>query len=145
MKNLKNTTLAGKKVLGWTEEFNTCECCGKSELKGTWFCEMGNGLSLHFGSVCVFKNMNMTAKEVKNSANETMKNETNKRWAMMQSHPELLSLESERKTKKDQVMKSGQRVWGHPELTAINNRITEIKSEINSLFPFASKTKLWFS
>lgn len=41
------------KVLGYTDEIIACDCCGKSNLRGTFGVETDAGDVLHYGSVCV--------------------------------------------------------------------------------------------
>lgn len=43
------------KVLGYTEDHTNCDCCGKSNLRGTFAVETEAGEVLHYGSVCVNK------------------------------------------------------------------------------------------
>jgi hypothetical protein len=45
---------AEKIILGFTEEITDCDCCGKSDLKGTYAISL-NGYISYFGSVCAFK------------------------------------------------------------------------------------------
>jgi len=41
------------KLLGYTTDFNQCECCGKENLKGTIsILDLNNDVILHFGSTC---------------------------------------------------------------------------------------------
>jgi len=41
------------KVLGYTTDFNKCECCGKEDLKGTVsILDLIGDIVLHFGSTC---------------------------------------------------------------------------------------------
>jgi recombinational DNA repair protein (RecF pathway) len=41
------------KVLGYTTDFNQCECCGKSDLKGTVsILDLNTDVVLHFGTAC---------------------------------------------------------------------------------------------
>lgn len=45
------------KILGTDDSINTCDCCGKTDLKATWTVEMiESGEILHYGSVCVKRN-----------------------------------------------------------------------------------------
>jgi len=44
------------KVLGWTDEVTVCDCCGKSDLSGTFGVELDDGAVVHYGSVCVKRN-----------------------------------------------------------------------------------------
>ena len=41
------------KVLGYTEEVTTCDCCGKRNLRGSYGVETDAGDVLYYGSVCV--------------------------------------------------------------------------------------------
>lgn len=41
------------KVLGFTDEITTCDCCGKRNLKGSFAIETNAGEIVHYGSVCV--------------------------------------------------------------------------------------------
>lgn len=43
------------KVLGFTDEVTVCDCCGKSNLSGTFGIETDGGEIVHYGSVCVNK------------------------------------------------------------------------------------------
>ena len=44
------------KILGWTDEVTACDCCGKSDLSGTFGVELDDGAIVHYGSVCVKRN-----------------------------------------------------------------------------------------
>jgi len=44
------------KVLGFTDEVTVCDCCGKSDLSGTFGVELDDGAVVHYGSVCVKRN-----------------------------------------------------------------------------------------
>lgn len=41
------------KVLGYTDEVTTCDCCGKTNLRGSFGVETDAGEVLYYGSVCV--------------------------------------------------------------------------------------------
>lgn len=43
------------KVLGYTDEVTTCDCCGKRNLKGSFAIETDGGETIYYGSVCVNK------------------------------------------------------------------------------------------
>ena len=43
------------KVIGFTENYNTCDCCGRTNLKGTYCVDDLHGNFIHFGSTCVKK------------------------------------------------------------------------------------------
>ena len=55
-----------KKVIGFTDSVNECDCCGKSGLKGT-FCVSIDGQEFYYGSTCAFKKHGFDKKEVENS------------------------------------------------------------------------------
>lgn len=44
------------KILGWTDEVTACDCCGKSDLSGTFGVELDDGAQVNYGSVCVKRN-----------------------------------------------------------------------------------------
>jgi hypothetical protein len=71
------------KIIGFTDSVNECDCCGKTQLKGTYCLEI-NGVELYYGSVCAFNSHGLTIdeqKEIKKSFNYKVKNE-NKLKAM---------------------------------------------------------------
>jgi hypothetical protein len=58
-------------VLGFTDSVHTCDCCGKTDLKGTFGIEMiETGEVLYYGSVCVTRNTGKTKKELKSMQDE---------------------------------------------------------------------------
>ena len=58
------------KILGYDESFNTCDCCGKTNLKGTFTVETDAGDDLHYGSICVTRHTGKPAKQVKQEAKD---------------------------------------------------------------------------
>lgn len=60
------------KILGWTDEVTVCDCCGKSDLSGTFGVELDDGAQLNYGSVCVKRNTGVKnpAKAAKDYENE---------------------------------------------------------------------------
>ena len=42
-----------KTIIGYTDSINECDCCGKTELKGTYCIDL-DGVELYYGSVCAF-------------------------------------------------------------------------------------------
>jgi hypothetical protein len=53
-----------KRIIGYTDSITECECCGKTELKGT-FCIEIDGEEFYYGSVCAFKSHGVTEDEKK--------------------------------------------------------------------------------
>lgn len=53
-----------KRIIGYTDSVNECECCGKKELKGTYCLEI-DGEELYYGSVCAFKNHGLSIEDQK--------------------------------------------------------------------------------
>ena len=54
---MKPNTVRKFNILGSDDSINTCDCCGKTDLKATWAVEMiETGEILHYGSVCVTRN-----------------------------------------------------------------------------------------
>ena len=54
------------KILGTDDAVNTCDCCGKTNLKATVIVEV-NGEVLHYGSVCATRHTKLTDKEIKHA------------------------------------------------------------------------------
>ena len=53
-----------KKIIGYTDSINECDCCGRVDLKGTYCVEL-DGEELYFGSICAFKVHGITEDEQK--------------------------------------------------------------------------------
>lgn len=51
-------------IIGYTDSVNECDCCGKTELKGTYCLEI-DGEEFYYGSVCAFKSHGITTEEQK--------------------------------------------------------------------------------
>ena len=53
-------------ILGFTEEFTSCDCCGRTELKGTYVIDDLQGNIYYYGSSCGLKAASLdNAKELK--------------------------------------------------------------------------------
>ena len=64
-----------KTILGFTEDITSCDCCGKTDLKGTYAIDF-NGDICYYGSVCAFKVQGITfeeQKQVKKEYNKKIK------------------------------------------------------------------------
>lgn len=57
------------KILATDDAVNTCDCCGKSNLKFTFAVEVGGDV-LHYGSTCVTKHTGRTFIQAKNEIAE---------------------------------------------------------------------------
>ncbi len=65
-------------IIGYTDSVNKCDCCGKTELKGTYCVEV-EGVELYYGSVCAFKNHGITKEEQKEAKAKFTKEQKNKK------------------------------------------------------------------
>jgi hypothetical protein len=55
-KEKNDYSLKNYQILGYTRDFNVCECCGKQDLAGTVaILDLQSGVELHFGSTCAAK------------------------------------------------------------------------------------------
>lgn len=66
-----------KRIIGFTDSINVCECCGKANLKGTYCIEL-DGEELYYGSTCAFKNHGLSIdeqKELKTKFTKAQKNQ----------------------------------------------------------------------
>jgi hypothetical protein len=48
-----------------TEEINTCDCCGRTDLKATVAMKLSDGGILHYGRTCAARNSGKTSKQIK--------------------------------------------------------------------------------
>ncbi len=51
-------------ALGTDDSINTCDCCGKSNLKFTVTIELDDGEIVHYGSVCARRNTGKAQKQI---------------------------------------------------------------------------------
>jgi len=58
------------KIIGFTDSVNECDCCGKTELKGTYCMESENGDEFYFGSVCGARAAGITTKTLSSTVKE---------------------------------------------------------------------------
>lgn len=52
------------KIIGFTDKINECDCCGKTELKGT-YCISIDGNEFYYGSTCASNTINISSDEIK--------------------------------------------------------------------------------
>ena len=67
-----------KTIIGYTDSINECDCCGKTELKGTYCIDL-DGVELYYGSVCAFKSHGLTTDEQKELKSIFTKEQKNKK------------------------------------------------------------------
>lgn len=79
------------KVLGFEEAINACDCCGKTNLKGTFAVEREDGETLYFGSVCVTRHTGRDAKAVRKEAKDATQERLNRASTEFNSHPAELA------------------------------------------------------
>lgn len=74
-----------KTIIGYTDSINECDCCGKTNLKGTYCIDL-DGVELYYGSVCAFKNHGVTIEEQKELKKEyTIRLKSTEKLAIMES------------------------------------------------------------
>jgi len=57
----------------FTDSVTTCECCGKSELKGTYLVANELGSENYYGSTCVKRNLKISQSDLTMYVNESIK------------------------------------------------------------------------
>lgn len=60
--------MATYKTLAIVDDVNSCDCCGKSNLKSTVAMERDDGEVLYFGSVCATRHSGRDPKSIKSEA-----------------------------------------------------------------------------
>jgi hypothetical protein len=82
------------KALGTDDSVNTCECCGKTNLKFTVAIELDCGEIVHYGSVCAGRNTGETRPQI----NAEIKTETQRvrdaASSEYRASPELVAYEA---------------------------------------------------
>jgi hypothetical protein len=48
-----------------TDEIDTCDCCGRTDLKATVAMKLSDGGILHYGRTCAARNSGKTSKQIK--------------------------------------------------------------------------------
>jgi hypothetical protein len=91
-------------VLGFTDSVHTCDCCGKSNLKGTFGIQMiDSGDVLYYGSTCVTRNTGKPKKEINQMAREYHEAQVKLARAEYRSTPECAAYQA----KLDEARKAG--------------------------------------
>jgi hypothetical protein len=52
------------KALYITDEINTCDCCGRADLKATVAMQLSDGGILHYGRTCAARNSGKTSQQI---------------------------------------------------------------------------------
>lgn len=76
------------KILGYTQDVNECDCCGRKDLKGTVCMEDSEGGVCYFGVVCAAHMSKRTSKEIVTEYKETIKQNRKKATIEFRSSPE---------------------------------------------------------
>ena len=85
--------MATYKTLAIVDDVNTCDCCGKSDLKSTVAMEREDGEILHFGSVCATRHSGRDIAVIKNEAREAYAVKTAAARAEFERHPARVAYE----------------------------------------------------
>src|SRR5258707_10369859 len=83
-------------VLGYEEAVNTCDCCGKTNLNGTFAVERDDGEVLHFGCVCVTRHTGKAAKIIRKEAKDATADRRRAAVAEFKAHPSVAALNARR-------------------------------------------------
>lgn len=60
-------------IIGFTDKVNECECCGKTELKGTYCINIDDN-EFYYGSTCAKRNVGLNSSDFNKKAKEDKKN-----------------------------------------------------------------------
>ncbi len=82
------------KILGYTEHVTECDCCGRTDLKGTIALESNGGDINYFGTTCGAKIANYTVKVFKEHISEEYKNNLKKASVEYRSSAEHANYEA---------------------------------------------------
>jgi hypothetical protein len=57
------------KIIGFTDKVNECDCCGKTDLKGTYAIDV-DGQEMYYGSVCAANTIGVDTKAIKKAVSQ---------------------------------------------------------------------------
>lgn len=83
-----------QKILGTDDAVNTCDCCGKTNLKFTFAVEV-DGEVLHYGSTCVTKWTGKTSAQANKEVADREAAEKIAKEKLFQATPEYLAYRAE--------------------------------------------------
>lgn len=70
------------KALYITEEVDTCDCCGRTDLKATIAMQLNDGGILHYGRTCAARNSGKTSKQIQQEVFDEKTRQQNRRDKM---------------------------------------------------------------
>jgi hypothetical protein len=85
--------MATYKTLAIVDDVNTCDCCGKTNLKLTVAMERDDGEVLHFGSVCATRHSGRDIAAIKSEAHNVYAAKTAEARAEFDRHPARIAYE----------------------------------------------------
>jgi hypothetical protein len=110
-------------INGFTDKHNTCDCCGKSELKGTYSVTI-NDNEFFYGSTCVKRNLGL------NNTEFIAKQKADKAAKENAARIEFKSLTSEL----EKELSKYDWISDEKQFDAISNEIYKIKKSIQSKY-----------
>ena len=126
-------------LLGTTDEVNSCDCCGRKNLKETVCFEVADtGELVYFGVVCAARMRNLKAQDIKEQIKQTAVENTNKALQFAQNHPlisEFHRLWSISNAVVRDFSKPASVFQNHPDRVAFRQVETSIQSDIDNAFP----------
>jgi hypothetical protein len=119
-----------KTIIEYTDSINECDCCGKTELKGTYCIDL-DGVELYYGSVCAFKTHGVTIEEQKELKAAFTKEQKNKKLYDLHIAPikeQLCTrLENTFTTNYDNLTDLAKKI--HHQIESEYNRAIEVKAK----------------
>jgi hypothetical protein len=70
------------KALYITDEIDTCDCCGRTDLKATVAMKLSDGGILHYGRTCAARNSGKTTKQIRQEVFAEEARQRNRQAAM---------------------------------------------------------------
>ena len=70
------------KALYITDEIDTCDCCGRTDLKATVAMQLSDGGILHYGRTCAARNSGKTSKQIKQEVYDEEARQRNRQATM---------------------------------------------------------------
>jgi hypothetical protein len=84
------------KALYITEEIDTCDCCGRTDLKATVAMQLNDGGILYYGRTCAARNSGKDQRQIKKEIKDNYQSQVNAAYNELKETPEMKALYAKR-------------------------------------------------
>ena len=84
------------KALYITDEIDTCDCCGRTDLKATVAMQLSDGGILHYGRTCAARNSGKDQRQIKEEIASSMQDRIDAAYRELQETPARKAMKNKR-------------------------------------------------